>query len=88
MSSQIGKNVVFYQCTLLKVSTDMARSIVIKEFTFAVFECRWLNNMIQHLNTGKNTMFIVAGVCVCGMMSFLAFFFIFHGIYIQIGYHC
>jgi hypothetical protein len=27
----------------------MARSIVIKQFTFAMFECHWFNNMIQHL---------------------------------------
>lgn len=52
MSSHVGKDVVLYQSTdvkLLKSLLTMARSIVIQQFTFVMFEYCWLNNMIQHL---------------------------------------
>jgi len=60
MSSHVCKNVVFCCCTvvqLLKSLLAMARSIVIKNFTFVVFEFQWLNNIIKQLkhNAGEDT---------------------------------
>jgi len=41
---------------ILKSLLAMARSTVIKNVTFAVFELHWLNNMIKHLkhNAGED----------------------------------
>jgi len=67
MSSHVSKNVVFCRCTVVQILKSlliMARSIVIKNFSFAVFEFQWLNNMIKHLkhNAGEDTV-VVTGVC-------------------------
>lgn len=52
MSSHVGRIVVFCQCTVaqfLKSLLIMARSIVMKNFTFAVFEFHWLNNKTKFI---------------------------------------
>jgi hypothetical protein len=52
MSSHVGRIVVFCRCTvaqLLKSLLIMARSIVMKNFTFAVFEFHWLNNKTKFI---------------------------------------
>jgi len=69
MSSHVGRIVVFCRCTvaqLLKSLLKMARSIVMKNFTFAVFEFHWLNNMtkfiyvaiVQHMPDASSTVLL------------------------------
>ena len=57
MSNHVGKYVVSYRCTIVKtckVLLAMTGRTVIKRFTFAVFECRWLNNTIKILKILKH----------------------------------
>ena len=52
MSSHVGKNVVFYWCTVSKLPKPlltMARNIAIQYCTFVPSECHWFNNTIKHL---------------------------------------
>jgi len=52
MSSHAGRIVVFCQSTVaqfLKSLLIMARSIVMKNFTFALFEFHWLNNKTKFI---------------------------------------